>query len=162
MKTLCLILPVLIATGNRAVGAIKLRTVSGLLCHLLLGAILLSPAVVPVAYADAFGGTPIWRPTGSMPVGKNSHVAVRLPNGKVLVMGGNNGSASLNSAALYDPVAGTWTAAGTMSGARHAFAAILLPNGKVLAMGGWNGSAAMNSAELYDPATDTWANTGNL
>jgi hypothetical protein len=70
-----------------------------------------------------------------------------LPNGKVLVVGGYNGS-YLSSAELYDPVTGTWTATGALSTARRSHAATLLPNGKVLVAGGWNGSIPLSSAEL--------------
>ncbi len=42
------------------------------------------------------------------------HTATLLPNGDVLVAGGDNDSVALASAELYDPVAGTWTATGAM------------------------------------------------
>ena len=42
------------------------------------------------------------------------HTATLLPNGKVLVAGGYNGSAVLSSAELYDPATGTWTATGSL------------------------------------------------
>ena len=59
-----------------------------------------------------------------------------LPNGKVLVAGGDNGSGYLASAELYDPASGTWTATGSLNTARYCHTATLLPNGKVLVAGG--------------------------
>jgi hypothetical protein len=79
------------------------------------------------------------------------HTATLLPNGKVLVAGGeDNGGNGLSSAELYDPASGTWTATGSLGTARAYNTATLLPNGKVLVASGNNGPA-LNSAELYDP-----------
>ena len=105
---------------------------------------------------------PSWVPTGSLFTARSRHTATLLPNGKVLVAGGNNGPA-LSSAELYDPATGTWTATGSLGTARERPTATLLPNGKVLVAGGAsNQSNFLNSAELYDPATGTWAATGSL
>src|ERR1035441_10975 len=87
-----------------------------------------------------------------------------LPNGKVLVAGGdNNNSGPLSSAELYDPVTGTWTVTGSMNTVREHHTATLLPNGKVLVAGGndltFNPVA---SAELYDPVTGIWTGTGPM
>src|SRR4051812_13007861 len=132
--------------------------------HLTLAALLLSSAGIERARADAFGGTPVWRTTGSLATGRNTHTATRLPDGMVLVAGGTDGSISLASAELYDPASGTWTTTGSMNAARHAFTATLLPNGQVLVAGGFDNSTGLNlnSAELYDPATGTWSTTGSL
>ena len=73
-----------------------------------------------------------------------------LPNGKVLVAGGDDSSGLLASAELYDPASGTWTATGDLSTARRRHTATLLPNGKVLVAGGDDSSAILASAELYD------------
>ena len=78
---------------------------------------------------------PSWVPTGSLVTARSRHTATLLPNGKVLVAGGNNGSA-LSSAELYDPATGTWTATGSLGTARERPTATLLPNGKVLVAGG--------------------------
>jgi hypothetical protein len=97
--------------------------------------------------------TGTWALTGSMNVPRESHQAVRLQNGLVLVAGGSNASGTLASAELYNPSTGTWTTTGSMSTARSGFNLTLLPNGEVLAAQG-------TSAELYNPATGTWAATG--
>ena len=56
--------------------------------------------------------------TGSLGTARDAHTATLLPNGKVLVAGGNNGPAALSSAELYDPAIGTWTATGSLGTAR--------------------------------------------
>jgi N-acetylneuraminic acid mutarotase len=91
-----------------------------------------------------------------------------LPNGKVLVVGGNSATAGiLASAELYDPSTGTWSFTGSLNVPRVAYAATLLGNGKVLVAGGYANSCCLESdltktAELYDPATGEWSFTGNL
>jgi hypothetical protein len=80
--------------------------------------------------------------------------AVRLLDGRVLVVGGSTTPESyLTSAELYDPASGTWSATGnTVSGA-DLDTATLLRDGKVLVVGG-------SRAQLYDAASGTWSATG--
>ena len=60
-----------------------------------------------------------WSATGSLNTARYCHTATLLPNGKVLVAGGADGSGSvLASAELYDPASGTWTATGSLNTAR--------------------------------------------
>ena len=61
---------------------------------------------------------PSWVSTGSLVTARTRHTATLLPNGKVLVAGGNNGHHALSSAELYDPATGTWTATGSLGTAR--------------------------------------------
>ncbi|CAF0735673.1 unnamed protein product [Adineta steineri] len=65
-----------------------------------------------------------------MNVARGYHTASTLPNGLVLVTGGEgkNGTA-LNSAELYNPSTGTWTTTGSMSVGRYYHAATTLANG---------------------------------
>ncbi|HLP76115.1 MAG TPA: kelch repeat-containing protein [Candidatus Paceibacterota bacterium] len=96
--------------------------------------------------------TRTWSQTGSLNVGRRMHTATLLPNGKVLVTGGQGVNfASLSSAELYDPITGTWTMTSGLRGSKNRHKAILLSNGKVLV-----------ESELYDPATETWTDTGSM
>jgi N-acetylneuraminic acid mutarotase len=97
--------------------------------------------------------------TGSLATARIGHTATALPNGKVLVVGGNAGQGDLASAELYDPVSGTWTPTGSLTAPRTAHAATLLPNGKVLVVGGVQNMFFFDgvTTELYDPASGTWA-----
>ena len=99
---------------------------------------------------------------GSLGTARNYHTATLLANGNVLVVGGTDGTNSLASAELYDPVNGTWTTTGSLGTARKAHTATLLSNGTVLIVGGYDGTNSLASAELYDPVTSTWTTTGNL
>src|SRR5579863_8339348 len=101
--------------------------------------------------------------TATMTSARQFHTATLLPNGKVLLTGGFNGSRVLNTAELYDPVANTFTALTattgtpiTMTSARQFHTATLLPNVNVLSTGRFNGSRVLNTAELYDPVANTF------
>jgi len=104
--------------------------------------------------------------TGNLNAARTGARAVLLRTGMVLVAGGSsNGTAAgaINTAELFDPVAGTFTTTShLMTAARFGFTATLLNSGKVLLTGGANSGGVLNSAELYDPATDTFTATGNL
>ena len=109
--------------------------------------------------------------TGSMIVGRISHTATLLNNGKVLITGGaidlNSQTFVTDSAQLYDPATGTFPGAGSMTTVREGSTATLLNNGQVLIAGGDNGdcdsgNCVLASAELYNPATGTFTATGNM
>jgi hypothetical protein len=89
------------------------------------------------------------------------HTATLLQNGKVLIAGGDDGTAPVGtrSAELFDPVSGMFTNTGLMNVGRYSHRATLLKNGKVLVTGGSSGITTLNSAELFDPFTGTWTPT---
>ena len=127
-----------------------------------------------------------WTPTGNLKAARYSHTATLLPNGQVLVAGGEKEievviegfpefeGISLASAELYDPATGVWTPTGSLATARAYHTSTLLANGKVLVAGGVeeveevdlinlsSGDLPLASAELYDPATGHWTVTGSL
>src|SRR5207248_10947157 len=103
--------------------------------------------------------TGLWTATGSMTSPRCGLTATLLPNGQVLVAGGEDGDDVLASAELYDPGSGLWTATGSMTSPRYEPTATLLPNGQVLVAGGQDADA-LASAELYDPANGRWTATG--
>jgi hypothetical protein len=109
-------------------------------------------------------GSGTWAATGNMTTPRIYHSATLLPDGRVLVAGGQWGvkDRTLNSAELYDPSTGAWKATGRML-VPGGGAATLLRNGKVLVAGGYDPAiGALSAAELYDPASGTWATTGSM
>ncbi len=103
-----------------------------------------------------------WSATGSLSTPRGGHLAVRLTNGKVLVVGGDNGyDIGVTTAEIYDPETGTWSGAGSISVPRMSATATLLADGWVLVAGGKpNRFSSHSSAELYDPATGAWRPVG--
>jgi len=105
--------------------------------------------------------------TGSMSSARFYATAALLPDGRVLVAGGEGCSdrrsclvardslQHLASAEIYDPTTGKFTATGSMTGVRANGASTLLSDGRVLLAGGdkW--------AELYDPNSGNFARTGS-
>jgi hypothetical protein len=105
--------------------------------------------------------TATWSTAGSMVVARAFHTATLLPNGKVLVVGGQGNANSGTSAELYDLSTSAWVSTGSMVVARASHTATLLGNGKVLAAGGQNADY-LDSAELYDLTSGTWSATGSM
>jgi len=105
-----------------------------------------------------------WTATGPLSAPRMSASVLRLANGKIMAVGGQNtANTSVATCELYDQALGTWTTAAPMSIAREAPFAILLSSGKVLVAGGkTGGSTATSTCEIYDPDLDTWTATGAL
>lgn len=103
--------------------------------------------------------TNTWKSTGNLNQARAFHISVLLPNGDVLVTGGQGEfTTPLASAEVYDTESGMWFPAGSMLVPRDAaHAAVLLPSGQVLEAGGRNlpDNNAMASAELFDPTAPT-------
>lgn len=120
-------------------------------------------AVTVSASAQVFDSEKGWQTVANMNTARHRHTATLLPNGQVLVVGGeSNANSSLLSAELFNPATNNWRNAAPMSLPRRLHQAVLLPNGKVLVAGGANENNDLNGAELYDSTTDRWATTGSM
>jgi len=125
---------------------------------------------------DPIAGT--WSSAAALTLGRASHTATSLQDGKVLIAGGYReapdripGSpgfgyktTSLDQAEIFDPVTGTWQIVGNLNEARDSHTATLLPDGKVLVVGGYDNNArlSVSGTELYDPAAATWLVVASL
>ena len=114
---------------------------------------------------DPVAGT--FSSAGNMTIDRYAHTMTLLNSGQVLIAGGETCTSStsctaLNSAELYNPVAGTFTATGSLSNARFNATAAALGSDKVLIAGGFNGTNFPAVAELYNPTTGTFSTTGSL
>lgn len=90
-------------------------------------------------------------------------VAAPLPNGDVLIAGGDPGfpPPPIATAEVYNPSTGTFTATGSLKNPVEEAAAAPLPNGDVLIAGG-DDNTAIATAQLYDPTSGTFSYTGSL
>lgn len=95
--------------------------------------------------------TGVFTETGSLLMARVRHTASRLPDGRVLIAGGDASDPEI-TAEIYDPISATFSVAGPMIGARMDHTATVLPNGNVLLVGGRDPSTgyALNSAEIFD------------
>jgi len=134
------------------------------------GLINISSAAVCVAssaelYDPATGS---FAPTGDIGAAREEHTATQMPDGKVLLIGGNTSSDALGSygcqycraqesTEFYDPVTGTFSFADSMTAPRSGHTATLLSDGRVLVAGGddaggrrdTGGSDPVSSAEIF-------------
>lgn len=106
-----------------------------------------------------------WTPAASMASPRQHHTATLLPDGTVLVVGGD----LLGTAERYDPVpepVGSWLRATPPGVARYSHTATLLDDDRVLVVGGCGDASCsavpLGSAQVFDPAKGTWTPTGSL
>lgn len=93
-----------------------------------------------------------WTKTSNMHFPRCTHTASVLPDGKVLVVGGNDDPEK--ACELYDPLTEKWTVTGRTHIERLLHTASVLFDGKMLVTGGSDGATiSFNSTELYDPLT---------
>jgi len=106
--------------------------------------------------------------TSTMSTTRIGHSAIRLPNGKILILGGIPNPQNLHQpvnpryAELYDPTAHTFSPVGNLTVSQAGYSSTLLTNGKVLLAGGENLGRALGTAELLDPASGSLSATGGL
>jgi hypothetical protein len=103
--------------------------------------------------------------TGSMITFRSDYSATLLPDGRVLIAGGDGEDFhALASAEIYDPKTDTFIPTGSLGKIRDEHTATLLLDGRVLIAGGQSEYAGddIAQAELYDPATGTFSPTGSL
>ncbi len=91
-----------------------------------------------------------WFPTaGNVQIPRSETATVLLPNGKVLLVGGGDGT---GTAELFDPATDTWSTTAATANEIFGPTATLLPSGQVLLTGG----VATQTAEVFDPEAEMW------
>lgn len=117
-----------------------------------------------------------WSPTGAMKTPRAAHQALRLADGRVVVVGGGTDQSAGTCAPQYpdctvpvatattevwDPTTGAFTDVGSLTTARFSFTLTALVSGELVAIGGVD-TTSTKSTEQLDPATLTWTSVGNL
>jgi len=112
---------------------------------------LLISAVVP----NVPSGT--WQATGDMAAPRTGATATVFPDGRLMIVGGNDANGEPLATAEFYNADGSISAAPSMSIARSGHAAIFLYDGRLLVAGGRvSGGGITNSAEVFDPLTNHW------
>jgi N-acetylneuraminic acid mutarotase len=120
----------------------------------------------PLATAELYDpATNTWSAAAPMRVVRKWHRAIRLADGQVMLVGGDNeaGQGAPTPDEIYDPASNTWSAAAAMTIVNGSSDALsLLGNGMVLAAGGVEDGMPSSSAEAFNPATRTWSRTARM
>lgn len=101
--------------------------------------------------------------TGDLTQSRDSHQAVLLSDGRVLLIGGWGATTVLASTDMYDPRSRSFSPGPTMRTAREGMVPIQLPGGRVLLAGGFVGTRPTTAAsEILDTVRATFTPTGDL
>jgi len=104
--------------------------------------------------------------TGSMSVPRGGHTAALLPDGRVLIAGGdgNDPAPSPLGTEIFDPVTGQFSSGGDLQTPRDSHSAVTLTDGRVLIIGGEvppelarRVGVGVPATEIFDPATGMWS-----
>jgi uncharacterized repeat protein (TIGR01451 family) len=111
------------------------------------------PATNAAEVIDLNDPNPVWRAVAPMEFARRNSNATLLPNGQVLVTGGNSGSSNYDgdaimAAEIWDPATETFTTLANAADVRwYHSTALLLPDGSVLSTSGDNHL----TAEVFSP-----------
>ncbi len=106
-----------------------------------------------------------WEAAPNMPAGceRALHATVQLKDGRIMLIGGVNGSGVLATSAIYNPTTNSWgancTTVTAMPTALRSHTATLLFDGRVLVTGGNDGLGEANVSYIYDSGANTWTAT---
>ena len=106
-----------------------------------------------------------WDEVNSLTHPRANHSATLLPDQRLLIAGGTDGTDVVKFAETYDRKTDLWFDTFPMKTPRSHHTATLLPNGNVLVAGGFTtaaGTGATSTAEIFYPNTNTWVETGSM
>ncbi|PIR19303.1 MAG: hypothetical protein COV48_02750, partial [Elusimicrobia bacterium CG11_big_fil_rev_8_21_14_0_20_64_6] len=87
---------------------------------------------------------------------------MQLKDGRIMLIGGINGSGILNTSTIYNPTTNLFDNCATVAAmpvALRSHTATLLFDGRVLVAGGNDGFGESNTSYIYDPVANTWTPT---
>jgi hypothetical protein len=113
---------------------------------------------------DGRGRCAAWQRLPSLDRGRWGHTANLLPDGRVMVVGGETSGIiparvmTMLDVVFFDPEANRWVEGPQLSDPRHHHASAQLSDGRVIVMGGQNQFGEfVAGAEIYDPAGNSWS-----
>eukprot|EP00794_Sanderia_malayensis_P009399 gene9399-10387_t len=96
-----------------------------------------------------------WSYTTPLNTRRSGAGAVLLPDGRIFVIGGYDGTCRLKTTEFYDAHNDTWLNGPSMFVARSNFAVSIIGN-YVYVIGGYTGQNTINHVERYDIAANSW------
>ena len=127
---------------------------------LLVGGYTSGPNHTPTRSVELFDpATGRWTAADPLRVARASHAMTMLPDGRVLVTGGDAQpqDAVIATTEIWSPATGRWTTVGPLPVGTRLASAVPF-GGRALTAGGIDGSNALvASASVFDPATGAWA-----
>jgi len=98
-----------------------------------------------------------WVHAAPLLTARSDHGAAALPDGEVLVTGGNLDAYPLKSSEIYDPRTDKWREAAPLPEPRLRFSIASLPDGRVLVAGGLSKiGLPLATSVIYEPSRDRW------
>ena len=94
---------------------------------------------------------------GTMSTKRWAPATAALPDGRILVAGGWDGTNDVTSADVFNPSTKTFSSVGPLGVAREAAAAAPLPDGRVLVAGGYSNTDDTNTTEIFNPTTNSFS-----
>jgi hypothetical protein len=99
-----------------------------------------------------------WMSASPLNDARSDHAATAMLDGKVIVMGGNQGPRLLQSVEIYDSKDDRWFRGTAMPAPRTAHSAFTLRDGRVLVAGGIDNTGKATAVTwIYSPTADSWA-----
>src|SRR3954470_11707348 len=93
--------------------------------------------------------------SGQLAAARRGHTATVLQDGKIVVVGGENGDGAVGAVELYDPATRSFSSlAGSVARTDHS--ATLLADGRVLIAGGRAGVDILDTTQIFDPSDSTF------
>lgn len=121
----------------------------------------------PMAAPDPTG----FHTVASLAKARSHHTATLLSDGRVIVIGGENGAGQmLSEVEIFDPVTESWSSGPPLPEPRSNHTATRLADGRVLVTGGGlnsaigipSGEGVLASAVVYDPTTNAFSAVGAM
>ncbi|MCP4656095.1 MAG: hypothetical protein GY856_11835 [bacterium] len=109
------------------------------------------PADDPATYLYHPDSNSWTRTSGDLQQGRAGHTAALLPDGRVMVVGGDGDAGDPVTTEVFDPYTETWSDAGSLSTPRQLHSMTLLPSGQVLLIGGESMYDVSARCDLYQP-----------
>jgi hypothetical protein len=100
-----------------------------------------------------------WSPVTSLNIGRsiNHQSPIFLPDGRLLIAGGNTAGGGTPTCEIYDPSSDSWSLTGSLLDPLRLVVLSGLPDGNGLAIEGWYGDSPQGRTQLYDPEAGMWS-----